>query len=199
MDDCGAARPSQVDLAARQREAGRGLVISSCSRQRYDLRWVLAFSGFLLWLAPCQSRAAEGVVGGRSHLAVQKVTVVIAHVPVAVSAAKRAQRIAVGHGQSLAFSTNDHAGLRAPGAACTLTVTLVVVAAEVVVIVSWCKSRKPRGVAAVALTLSGRRANGHPTSVRVAELIALSRALSRQSHVWQLSGIWIRRTEREKY
>lgn len=119
----------------------------------------------------------------------------IAHVPVAVSAAKRAQRITVGHGQSVAFSANDHAGLGAPGAACTLTVTLVVVAAEVVVIVSWCKSGKPRGVATVALALAGRRANGHPTSVGVAELIALSRALSRQGHVWKLSGIWIRRSK----
>lgn len=123
----------------------------------------------------------------------------IAHVPVAVSAAKRAQRITVGHWQSLPFSANDHAGLGASGAACTLTVTLVVVAAEVVVIVSWRKSRKPWGVAAMALALAGRRANGHPASVGVAELIALSCALSRQSHVWQLSGIWTRRREREKY
>lgn len=90
-----AAEPSQVDLPARQREAGRGLVVPPCPRQGYDLGWILALSHFLLLLAPPQARAAERVVGCRRHLPVEEVTVVVAHVPVAISSAQGAQGVAV--------------------------------------------------------------------------------------------------------
>lgn len=189
--------PSQVDLSAGQRQAGRGLVVSAGARQRDDLGRVPALPPLLFRLAPPEARAAERVVGRRGHLAVQEVAVVVAHVPVAVSVPQAAERTPVGQGQPLTLLAADHPGLRAPRAAGAFAVALVVVAAEVVVVVAGGEGGEPRGVAAVALARGGP--HGHPAGVGVAEFVALPGALPGQSHVGQLPGVCTRGRQRKRH
>lgn len=87
-----ATRGSQVHFPARQSEARGGLIVAARPRKWYDLGGVRVF--FIR--TATEAGAAERVVGRRGHFTVQEVTVVVAHVPVAVPAAERSERISVG-------------------------------------------------------------------------------------------------------
>lgn len=71
----------------------------------------------------------------------------------------------------------------------------MVVTAKIIVVISGGKGRESWWVAAVALTRPCRRADRHPTSVRMAKLITLPGTFPCQSYIWQLSSIWIQKKE----
>ncbi len=173
-----AACSSQVHFPARQSEARGGLIVAPRPRKRNDLWGVWVF--FIRTTA--KAGAAERVVGCRGHFPVQEITVVVAHVPVPVPTAERSERISV---------CERIPDLLAPSAA--LIRAFISVFLSVAVILR------------VVVVIAGRGEGGqlgwfhasvwwwlhrHPAGVRVTKLITFSCALSCQSHVREMPGIW---------